>query len=86
MKIEKRKNIDLLLPFKIAVSSENWHKIQHMLFSKECEWRDSGKVIINSYIKYIFVDENKKITLTLEEEHFNEHESKLLKEEDIICE
>ena len=49
MKIEKRKNIDLLLPFKIAVSSENWYKIQHILFSKGYEWRESGKVIISLY-------------------------------------
>ena len=61
MKIEKRKNIDLLLPFKVAVSSENWYKIQHILFSKGYEWRDSGKVLFNSYLKYIFIDENKKI-------------------------
>ena len=86
MKIEKRNNIDLLLPFKVAVSSENWDKIQHILFSKGYEWRNSGRVIISLYLKYIFVDENKKITLTLEEEHFNKHESKLLKEEDVICE
>ena len=86
MKIVKRKNIDLLLPFKVAVSSENWYKIQHILFSKGYEWRESGKVIISIHFNYIFVDKNKKITLTLEEEHFNKHESKLLKEEDVICE
>ena len=86
MKIEKRKNIDLLLPFKIAVSSENWYKIQHILFSKGYEWKASGKVIVSLYLKYIFVDENKKISLTLEEEHFNEHENNFLKEEDVICE
>jgi hypothetical protein len=86
MKIEKRNNIDLLLPFKIAVSSENWYKIQHILFSKGYEWRDSGKVLLNSYLKYIFIDENKKITLTFIEEDFNKHENKLLKEEDVICE
>ena len=86
MKIVKRKNIDLLLPFKVAVSSENWYKIQHILFSKGYEWRDSGKVLLNSYLKYIFIDENKKITLTFIAEDFNKHENKLLKEEDVICE
>ena len=86
MKIEKRKNIDLLLPFKINVSPGNFRKIQHILFSKGCEWKNSGKVIISIHFNYIFVDKNKKITLTLEEEHFNKHESKLLKEEDVICE
>ena len=86
MKIVKRNNIDLLLPFKIAVSSENWYKIQHILFSKGYEWRDSGKVLFDLYLKYIFIDENKKITLTFIEEDFNKHEKKLLKEEDVICE
>ena len=86
MKIKKRNNIDLLLPFKINVSSENWYKIQHILFSKGYEWRDSGKVLLNSYLKYIFIDENKKITLTFIAEDFNKHENKLLKEEDVICE
>lgn len=86
MKIEKRNNIDLLLPFKINVSPGNFRKIQHILFSKGCEWKNSGKVIFSIHFNYIFVDKNKKITLTLEEEHFNEHESKLLKEEDVICE
>ena len=86
MKIEKRNNIDLLLPFKTNVSPGNWRKIQHMLFSKGCEWKNSGKVIFSIHFNYIFVDKNKKITLTLEEEHFNKHESKLLKEEDVICE
>ena len=86
MKIEKRNNIDLLLPFKINVSPGNFRKIQHILFSKGCEWKNSGKVIFSIHFNYIFVDKNKKITLTLEEEHFNKHESKLLKEEDVICE
>ena len=86
MKIEKRNNIDLLLPFKINVSPGNFRKIQHILFSKGCEWKNSGKVIFSIHFNYIFVDKNKKITLTLEEEHFNEHESNLLKEEDVICE
>ena len=35
---------------------------------------------------HIFIDENKKITLTFIEEDFNKHENKLLKEEDVICE
>ena len=41
MKIVKRNNIDLLLPFKIAVSSENWYKIQHILFNAQ----KSGQLI-----------------------------------------
>ena len=59
MKIVKRNNIDLLLPFKIAVSSENWYKIQHILFSKGYEWQASGKVIVSLYLKYILkISEN----------------------------
>ena len=84
MKIEKRNNIDLLLPFKINVSPGNFRKIQHILFSKGCEWKNSGKVIFSIHFNYIFVDKNKKITLTLEEEHFNEHKNTLIKEEDIL--
>ena len=84
MKIEKRNNIDHLLPFKINVSPENWRKIQHMLFSKGCEWKTSGKVILSIHIGYIFVDKNKKMSLTLDGDYFNKHENTLIKEEDII--
>ena len=84
MKIEKRNNIDLLLPFKINVSPGNFRKIQHILFSKGCEWKNSGKVIFSIHFNYIFVDKNKKITLTLEEEYFDEHKNTLIKEEDIL--
>ena len=84
MKIEKRNNIALLLPFKINVSPGNFRKIQHILFSKGCEWKNSGKVIFSIHFRYIFVDKNKKITLTLEEEYFDEHKNTLIKEEDIL--
>ena len=84
MKIEKRNNIDHLLPFKINVSPGNWRKIQHMLFSKGCEWKTSGKVIFSIHIGYIFVDKNKKMSLTLDGDYFNEHENTLIKEEDIL--
>ena len=63
MKIEKRNNIDLLLPFKINVSPGNFRKIQHILFSKGCEWKNSGKVLFSMHFNYIFVDKNKKISL-----------------------
>ena len=84
MKIVKRNNIDLLLPFKIAVSSENWYKIQHILFSKGYEWKHSGKNISNEYVEYIFVDKNKKISLTMGSNYFNKHGNTLIKEEDIL--
>ena len=84
MKIEKRNNIDLLLPFKTNASPGNWRKIQHMLFSKGCEWKNSGKVIFSIHFNYIFVDKNKKISLTLDGDYFNEHENNLIKEEDIL--
>lgn len=84
MKIEKRNNIDPLLPFKINVSPGNFRKIQHILFSKGCEWKTSGKVLFSIHIGYIFVDKNKKISLTLDSDYFNEHENALIKEEDIL--
>lgn len=84
MKIEKRNNIDSLLPFKIDVSPGNWRKIQHILFSKGCEWKTLGKVIFSIHVRYIFVDKNKKISLTLDGDYFNEHENTLIKEEDIL--
>ena len=84
MKIEKRNNIDLLLPFKINVSPGNFRKIQRILFSKGCEWKTSGKVIFSIHFNYIFVDKNKKISLTLDGDYFNEHKSTLIKEEDIL--
>ena len=84
MKIEKRNNIDLLLPFKINVSPGNFRKIQHMLFSKGCEWKTSGKVLFSMYIGYVFVDKNKKMSLTLDCDYFNEHKNTLIKEEDIL--
>ena len=84
MKIEKRNNIDLLLPFKINVSPGNFRKIQHILFSKGCEWKNSGKVIFSIHFNYIFVDKNKKMSLTLYDDYFNEHENTLIKEEDIL--
>lgn len=84
MKIEKRNNIDLLLPFKINVSPGNFRKIQDILFSKGCEWKNSGKVIFSIHFNYIFVDKNKKISLTLDGDFFNEHKNTLIKEEDIL--
>ena len=84
MKIEKRNNIDPLLPFKINVSPGNFRKIQHILFSKGCEWKNSGKVIFSIHFNYIFVDKNKKISLTLDGDYFNEHKNTLIKEEDIL--
>lgn len=84
MKIEKRNNIDLLLPFKINVSPGNFRKIQHMLFSKGCEWKTSGKVLFGMHIGYVFVDKNKKMSLTLDGDYFNEHKNTLIKEEDIL--
>ncbi len=70
MKIIKT-NIDNLLPIKINVSEKNWIKIQENLFSIGCEWSASGKSVLRSYQKNIFVNQNKHITYNNDESYFN---------------
>lgn len=73
MKIIKT-SIDNLLPIKINVSEKNWIKIQENLFSIGCEWGASGKLIIGSYRKNIFITKNKCITYNDDEKYFYKNE------------
>ena len=68
-----KKSIDQLVPFKVKAISLSSRQMQDKLFSFGCGWTRSQPNNYRNCGIYFFVDENKRIYHSFEEESFQRH-------------